>query len=647
MMKRMHVLAMLALVLPCGAWAAALDDTAKLPLDKLLDTPVSTAAKYDQQLSNVAASVTVITAEEIQRYGWTSLAEALQAVRGFYLTYDRDYAYIGTRGIGRPTDYNNRLLIMVDGHPVTEPVVGSQVAGNDLAIDMSAVEKIEIIRGPGSAVYGTHAMLAVINVFLKDANALDGTSVTALAGSQGTRGMSLRLGQHLAYGWQITATGLWQESSGANLYFPEYDTPQTNHGVAQRLDYEDFHRYALTLRRGGFRFALSSRSRTKGVPTGMYDTVFNTDEQMTKAQDVAVVEYHRALDGNKSIELRGYWDHSHYHGHYQYDELGVDRYDADVLGGEARGQWDLSPNQRFTAGTEYQDLRHIDYLYTVGDYKIALTQPSTMTSYYLQYEGHPSPRLGLLAGIRRDDFYATADSTNPRAALLFTPNRSTSVKLLYGSAFRSPNVYEAYYNDPLTPWKAHPDLKPETIRTTELVLERRISPTTLFTASAYHINAGRLIDEQLEPESQAYWYDNVGEMESNGVEMAVHMRRPDGIWSRFSISAQDTKSDGQPADNSPRYAVKGGLSTSPWAPWHGGIEGVFEAGRRTRDGERTDAYLLLNGIVSHQLTDRLRLSLSSRNLLNTHYAHPVGPELRQQSIRQDGRTFTFKLTYTR
>src|SRR5947207_4675081 len=84
--------------------ARAADDTAKLPLDKLLETPISTAAKYDQQLSNVAASATVITSEEIERYGWTSLSEALQAVRGFYLTNDRQRTYVGLRGIGRPTD---------------------------------------------------------------------------------------------------------------------------------------------------------------------------------------------------------------------------------------------------------------------------------------------------------------------------------------------------------------------------------------------------------------------------------------------------------------------------------------------------------------------------------------------------------------
>src|SRR5437763_17013723 len=95
-----------------------------LPLDKLLETPISTAAKYDQQLSSVAASVTVITAEEIERYGWTTVDEVLGALRSFYTTYDRSYVYAGVRGIGRPTDYNARLLVLVDGVPLNDAFIG-------------------------------------------------------------------------------------------------------------------------------------------------------------------------------------------------------------------------------------------------------------------------------------------------------------------------------------------------------------------------------------------------------------------------------------------------------------------------------------------------------------------------------------------
>src|SRR2546423_1922845 len=184
-MKNHGWLITLTILALAGALRADEKPSGKLPLDQLLETPISTAAKYDQQLSSVAASVSVITAEEIERYGWTTLPEALQAVRGFYITYDRTYAYIGLRGIGRPTDFNSRILILIDGHRLNNSMFGTAQA--DLSMDLSSVEKIEIVRGPGSALYGTHAMLAVINVITKGADAMD-DGVTLTGGSHGMRG---------------------------------------------------------------------------------------------------------------------------------------------------------------------------------------------------------------------------------------------------------------------------------------------------------------------------------------------------------------------------------------------------------------------------------------------------------------------------
>src|SRR5881394_1549179 len=110
------------------------DDQPKLPLDVLLETPIKTAAKYDQQLSRAAASVTVITAEEIERYGWTRLDEVLQSVRGFFITYDRQYAYAGVRGIGRPTDCNQRLMLLLDGVTLNDSFFGKGPIGGELPV---------------------------------------------------------------------------------------------------------------------------------------------------------------------------------------------------------------------------------------------------------------------------------------------------------------------------------------------------------------------------------------------------------------------------------------------------------------------------------------------------------------------------------
>ena len=125
------------------------------------------ASKREQRVTEAPSSVTILTAHDIRTFGWRTLADALGSVRGFYTTYDRNYTYVGVRGFGRPSDYNNRVLVLVNGHRFNDNVYDQALIGTEFPIDLALVERIEIIRGPGSALYGSSAFFAVINIVLR------------------------------------------------------------------------------------------------------------------------------------------------------------------------------------------------------------------------------------------------------------------------------------------------------------------------------------------------------------------------------------------------------------------------------------------------------------------------------------------------
>jgi outer membrane receptor protein involved in Fe transport len=616
-----------------------------LPLDELLATPISTASKYEQQLSSVAASATVITAEDIERYGWTTMDEVLRMVRGFYVSYDRNYSYVGVRGISRLTDYNSRILIMVDDQPTNAAVYGDAYSGTVLALDLSSVERIEIVRGPGSAMFGSHAMLAVINIITKGADGMDGVAASLITGSAGKKGASFRVGQTLSNGYALTVTGYWQEVQGENIYLRDYDAPETNHGVAAGLDYDRFHNVTATLKKGNFRLGFSTRSRLKGVPTAAFGAEFNEPFWTRDSASLVNLQYTKVLGVGKQLTVRGGWQQARYNGSYPYaDALGVDRSNAANVGGEARFRWELNAHHQLTIGTEVNAGQHADYEYFVGDHRTySFRAPFDTFSYYVQDEYQASSKVAVTGGLRYDTYSNFRGALTPRAGLILTPSPRTTVKLLYGMAFKTPSVLQlaTESDDPEAPWHPNPNLKAETVKTVEVAIEQRLSPVLFGTASVYKIEADDVVHEGLES------YENMGRILSNGAEAGIELRRPSGLWAHLSYALQTGNEDGQPLVNAPRHMWYAGISTSPWRNTHGGLEAMYESARTTRDGGQTDSFVILNGTASQRITQGLRLSASVENILDQQYALPVGPEIVPVALQQDGRTWTLKLSYQR
>lgn len=631
-----------AVLVSWGRLMAQAPEAGALPLDELLNTRISTAAKYEQRVTDVPASVTVITAEEIARNGWHTLADALTSVPGVNLTYDRGYTYLGARGVGLPDDYSTRFLILLNGQPLMDGAVGSIDLGTALGVDLASLARIEFVRGPGSVLYGSGAMFGVINLILKSEQ--EGSAVMVGVGSHHTTIASGRFVQALPHGFNMSIAGSMQNDHGQDLYYAEFDTPENNNGVSFGHDYDNYRSLMGTLAGHGMRFLALTASRTKGIPTGWQGTNFNGAQQTTDGRHLLSLTAESRTSATSQLFVRTSYDRYDYHGQHPFPgDLVRDHSSSTRLNADLRHVWDAKPHHRVTLGAEYVANVRASYETVFAGVKNTVGGPFSIASVYAQSEFQPFHSLSVTAGLRYDRYVHVTDTLNPRGAIVWHANRANTLKLLYGSAFRLPTVLELGFENPIHNFVANPHLEPEKIRQLELVWEGRLTPEVLIRVSPYMLHMTGLIRQQTDAVSGVTQYQNHTEVKSRGVEVQVDYRRSDGLWSFVSYSRQDATSHGKEMANSPANLAKAGFSTPTSRPLQGTLELIYESGRRTLAGFETPGVLLTDLTLSAALRTSMRLSVAVKNIMDKSYSTPAGPNHLQDTIAQDGRTVLVRL----
>ncbi|UCH96246.1 MAG: TonB-dependent receptor [Candidatus Aminicenantes bacterium] len=622
-------------------------------LEELLEVKISTAAKYDQTMSEAPASVTIITREEIERYGYRTLDEILMRVRGFYLSNDRNYNYLGVRGFSRPSDYSNRVLLLLNGATTTDNIWGSSTIGSELGLDIDAIERIEIVRGPGSALYGTNAMLAVINIITKTGKTVDGLKLTLQPGSFGKVQGGMRLGKELKNGLDFFVSAHIGDIKGQDLYFEEFDEPQTNNGIAQGLDWDKYHGIFASLKYKNFSLQGLISSREKGVPTASYDTAFNDDRFKTlDSRDFFEIKYNGNISYNTKMMLRGYYHYIRYYGAYPYDDpeytsLWEEESKEMWLGFETQLSWDIRPDNRLIIGAEYRNHYRVSYL-SWDEFQTEFEDDFPFHDYalYIQDEYQVLKNLSLMLGLRYDKYSDRGKaSLTPRAALIYNPFTATTLKFLYGNAYRVPNIYETYY-EAEDEAKANPLIKREKINTLELVVEQRLSKQVFGILSLYNFEMRGLIEQVIDPADELWQFQNLEKVKGIGVEAELNVKLKNGLMGYLNYNLQHTRNVILDAKitNSPSHIIKLGLSVPVLKHFFTSIETFYESGRITLSGNRTKSFLLTNfHLSSGKLFNLLGFSFQTRNLFDVEYHIPAGYEHTQDTILQNGRSFTFKI----
>jgi outer membrane receptor for ferrienterochelin and colicins len=625
-------------------------------LDDLLSVPVSGASKFDQPISEAPSSISVVTAETIKLFGYRTLADLLRAQRGFFVSNDRNYSYVGVRGFGRSGDYNSRLLLLVDGHRINESSYDSALMGEDFILDLDLVERVEIIRGPASSLYGNSAFFGVINVITRHGTGLRGMELAGSAGGFESYKGRISYGTRLDNDLALSVSGSYYDSAGdRSLYYPAFDDPATNNGVARNLDGERSNSLFATASWRDLTLQAAYANRRKDIPTASYGVDFNARPDFTNDRYAYVnLKYEHAFPADLWLQARLYYDYYDYYGEGIYSGvLNRDESTSNRVGTELQASKLLGGSHLLIAGAgfSYSSTSFTNYDQDPFSSYLDLRNNAVNWSAFLQDEYSILPELILNAGLRFDHYELFGGEVNPRLALIYTPLTQSTIKLIYGEAFRAPNNYELYYTAAGLGLKANPNLKPETIRTYELIYEQRLFDNYRLTLSGFYNKISDMVSVVADPSDPSLdSFDNISSASVRGAEAELEAKWRSGFSGRISYSYQQAKDDqtGQRLVNSPQHSAKANLVL----PLVGdqllsGIELQYLGNRRTLAGNRAGDQLITNlTLFSQKWIKGLECSLSLYNLFDQRYDDPASSDHAMDSIRQDGFGWRFKAVYS-
>ncbi|MDY3932502.1 MAG: TonB-dependent receptor [Muribaculaceae bacterium] len=500
-----------------------------------------------------------------------------------------------------------QVMVLIDGHPQYNGIFGHPIAD---AYPTMMTERVEVLRGPASMLYGSNAMGGVVNIVTRTSEA-DGSHgyVNLGAGSwgtlQGEAGYSLRHGK-----WRATASGQYVRSDNhrPNMGFEQY-------GGFAKVNYDITPHWNV--------FADASITHFNASYPGTTSApMLDADQWITRGAIAIGIENHYRLTSGRLSIYDNFGRHKIDDG---YDALtgspqtrlfrssdallGISWYQSAVLWSGAR----------LTVGFDYQNIYGHAY-YTDRQNGNVLETPNKQSGEERNHElaGYVDLRQDLFtwltaeAGVRYDHHTITGGEWIPQAGIVVRPLRSGELKLMASKGFRNPTMREMYLYPP-----SNTDLKPERMWSYELSWKHRIASGRLqYGINLFCIDADNIIQTVNRQNV------NTGELNNKGIEFELQYR----INSHWTLNTNHSWLDmRQPVLSAPKYKSHAGVMMS-YGRWRANVGLTEVCGLYTAigDNEHTEAFTLLNATVSYALCHPVTLWLKGDNLLAQRYEYIAG-----------------------
>ncbi len=530
-----------------AAIADEMDVFFEMSPEQLANIPVSIATGTAKPVYQSAAVTTVITAEQIRTMGATELSQVLETVPGLHvriqgITGDAVYSM---RGISN--DVNAQVLVMLNGTRFSAPFKGGKLSGMELPVE--AIRQIEVIRGPGSALYGADAFAGVINIITKKAKDIAGTEVGIRGGRWDTQSI---WGMHGSewQGWDIGATLQYTHNNNDGDRVVSSD-------VQSQFDAKLNTHVSLApseMQTQAERWNAHLNMRRKHWDIGFW--AFNTVDGGLRAGPGGAIDNQGMFDNENyladlrysSEDLAENWEFS-VHASYLYANLNVDAHispeeavlpinnegnidsdkgnlvffpdgmrmrtgiESQIVSFDTSSSYKGFENHllKITLGYRYEqtqteEQRNFGYSVIDGSENVIdgsltdvtatdfISLPDSYRSIWsvaLQDEWQINADWSFTAGIRYDNYSDFGSTFNPRFALVWDVSEQLNAKLLYGRAYRAPSFVEQKQNSQL--FRGNPNIQPETIDTVELAFDYRPISNLRLASNVYYYVIDNLI----------------------------------------------------------------------------------------------------------------------------------------------------------
>ncbi len=634
------------------------------PLSLVPLRKVTAAARVDQSVDDAPASVSVISNYEIEAFRYPTIAEALRGQRGIAIQSDGVYTGLSVRGLGQPGDYGNRVLVLSDGATLNDNIVWQSYVGYDGRVDLGDLARIELVRGPGSVLYGTGALTGLVNLVSKPLPERATGEVRVMANDVRTARARASYAQPFGRRAGVALSVSGAHSDGRDVRLPT--APPTSVSHVERFD-------AATsqLRAQWNDLTLQSffTYRQQDIPAGAYGAIVGDSRNWVRdTRALFELRYEPELLKNRIrlytrafANLYRFDSEQAFAGDEEQIALVRERFRGVWFGAEARLVGTFTRRLRATLGSEIQantkaSLHGTERVGEARDSTLSVSLPYQIYAGYGVLDWTLNEAVTISAGARVDAWSTFGATVNPRLNLVMRPSVAHVFKLVAGRAFRAPSIYELRYADEKTQLPSNYNgnkLGPELTWSGELEYTYRFREHWALVSAVHCQYADRYIEQMLTDQPPLIYYRNSPD-EALTVGGDLELRRElyrglllAGSYGYLYSRYLGDKPAGWPRlPNAPAHYAALRAIVPLWPSTRLAFRAALESPRRISvvNQARTRTAVITDLVFSGEIADSgFDFSAGVYNLFDTRLPLPTDPTFTTRTLPQPGRTLLVSL----